>query len=251
MSSAIVVALLASSASAIFLDCNYRSDMKIWELGSMFGCVGTVKNLHHESRKVKNVSLIHQSGISYNDVKFVRINNIDLKQALRNIGSFFPKLEAYEIASTGLLTIHAEDFHGMPNLKQISLNSNNIVELNSDLFKHTMELRAIQLNNNFIRNIDFNTFDHLSKLETLYFNHTERHKACISGQAKKSQSEVKLLIFKLSIFCPPTLAMTEANILNGFQFQTKVNSLMDYVKTMEDKLNELEDRMSNVESSIE
>lgn len=151
------------------------------------------------------------------DVQCILIANQEMDSMPRNISSFFPNILSIELSQLNLTELSRDDINGFSKLKQMNLNPNNIQELGNDLFEGNPELEMLAFSNNPIRHIAHNVFDNLTKLRLVHMFLT-----CI-GDFTDTPVGIENFKFQVSVRCPPTYKMIEKKILNGIEFQKKVD----------------------------
>lgn len=207
-----------------------------------------------DQRNVTEVSQNHLTGKNNSDVKNLMIRNQVLGLVPRNIGDFFPNLEALDIVNAEITEISRGDFAGLPQLRQLDFFRNNISHLGSNLFEGSPLMEAFSLYYNPVSRVGYDAFKGLDQLTSLHFSVTK----CINERADEDRVSVEELIFMLAVNCPPTLAMIEADVINGFEFKRtidlqiadRVNPLTYHVFELEGILNSHEIRIAQIEQEL-
>lgn len=232
----------------MILDCHFGiSDS--WLIPDLYSCVGTF-NFTGDPIFVTEVSQRHVPGLTNNDVKRIFMNNQVMTFIPRNISNFFPNIESIEVFNVGLTELTREALNGFPKLRQMNLNPNNIQIVSNDVFEGNPVLEKLALSGNPIRSVAHNVFDHLTKLDLVHM-----FVPCI-GFFGDTRVAVENFIFQVSVRCPPTQNLTKERILNGLEFQRRVDEKIAAITnpmTMEAfqmgrKLDEHEERIRRLEN---
>jgi Leucine-rich repeat (LRR) protein len=200
---------------ALVLECNFAV-RDSWLIPNLYSCVPVVI-FTGDLRYVTEIIGNHQQGFNDNDVERIAIVHQPMDFLPRNMSNFFPNVISIELADLGLTEITREDINGFPKLKQMNLNPNNIRELGNGVFEGNPELEKLALSGNPIKNIAHNVFDNLTKLTLLHM-----FTPCFN-LFTDTREGIEDFIFRSSIHCPPTFKMIEERILNGIEFQIKID----------------------------
>lgn len=146
---------------------------------------------------LKNVTGVHKTGFSNDDVECLWIFDQNLPFFPHGIEEFFKNLKAVYVYNS-LLSISAEDLRQFPNLEHFRLFKNNLPSLDGDLFSFNPLLKYIDMTTNGIQHIGHDLVTHLNNLEELYLYEN----ICISRTAYTRAAVVELAA-KLSVLCPP------------------------------------------------
>ena len=206
-----------SNVHSVILDCNYQVQT-LWMIQSIYACSARVIVVG-DLRNVTEVSQNHVVGFSNEDVKGIVIEGQNLRFEPRNLETFFPNLEAFDIYRSQIQEILKGDIESLRNLRQLNLVGNNIQAINSNLFESNLKMTAISFSTNPIRNVDHKVFDHLEELSTLAFTET----SCINLQYWNNRAGVLHLTFQIIVSCPPSFEMTQAKLLSGSEFQRTID----------------------------
>jgi Leucine rich repeat len=240
------------SSEALILNCTY-SVRSFYRHPDIYACIASVIFVG-DPRHVTEVSKNHLAGRSDNDVLGVAIEKQDLKFVPRNISSFFPNVQAFDIRHCGVEDIAKEDISGFKNLSMFQPADNNIRSIPNDMFQGNPSIRAIAVGRNPIRHIAANVFDPLTQLVALWLDPV----SCINAQAE-NRSAVIDLTFLASVSCPPTFEMNferfQTKLLNGIELEIKIdkqvseriNPLTMTVFELDQKLQEIDERLEVLE----
>lgn len=194
-----IVVLLTWPVKAIKFDCSFvTNSMPI--IGERYTCYAKV--IDTGSAYLENVTGVHQTGRTNNDVGCLDIYNQNLSLIPERIVDFFGNLNALMIYRS-LVSINADDLQPFPNLLFLYLYGNQLISLDGDLLKYTPHLQSLNFGGNRIRHIGNDLVSNLNSLEYLNF----LDNICISAFAG-TRDEVLSLGPQLSDFCPPLDAAT-------------------------------------------
>lgn len=175
-----------------------------------------------------------------------------VKRMPRGLGFFFPEIEAIYIVNCGLEHISSDDLQGLPNLKVLDLINNNLRVLESDLFKYNPLVKSFSVAENPIKHVGHNIFHSLLSLSTVSFRATQ----CIERDILQNRDAIKILIFDLTVSCPPTKStempcLDKSELIIEDESSSKVELLTRKVSEMESLLMELAKRMLQLEGKSE
>jgi hypothetical protein len=251
------LALFALSSEALILDCTY-SVRGFFNLPNLYTCTARVVFIG-DPRHVTEVSTNHLPGRNNNDVLGISIQNQNLKFLPRNISNFFPNTQGFDVNYCGLEKIEKEDISGFKNLSTFYPADNNIRLIPNDMFEDNPLINFIAMGRNPIRHIAANVFDNLPLTE-LYLNPL----SCINAEAV-NRSNVKDLIFKVAVSCPPTFEMNFERIQARLQLENncdqcerrideqiseRINPLTWKMFEMDQSLQKLEERVFTLEEAL-
>lgn len=207
----LTAALLACSVQAIHFDCTFLTLTPI--VGTRYSCLAEVIN--SGSSSLDNVTGIHDTGRSNDDVGFLLILDQNVPFVPEGIAEFFKNLDVLVIDSSSLMTISANDLRPFPGLLYLQLYDNQLASLDGDLFTHTPQLQAVFFSQNRIEHIGHDLVTNLNNLTTLFFTNN----ICINTFANTRALVISLAPF-LSVLCPPldvttTEATTTTEITSG------------------------------------
>lgn len=160
----------------------------------------------------------HMPGKQNNVVEAFFIHSQPLPCIPKNISVFFHNMVAMTFNYTGLKDVSSDDFKDFPSLKHLHLNYNQLETLPSDLFRYNPKLETILIWNNNLKHVGFNLISHLTNLKGIQFTNSP----CINFVAE-SPDAITELSYKLSVYCPPTLEMFKAALLDSNEFKAGVN----------------------------
>lgn len=223
-------------------------------LNDVYTCQATLI-FEGDPRVITEITQNHLEGLNNSDVRNLFIHNQQVNIIPINIGAFFPNLEGLAVTYCGLEEVNRESLTNMPNLRQIDFFENRIREVNNNLFDETPLLEAFSVYYNPVRHVASTAFDNLPALTNLHFSLT----FCINERADESRDDVEKLMFQLNLRCPPTLRMIQDEILNGFEFQRKIdiqianriNPLTYHVFELERIIEQNKARITQLERQVE
>jgi hypothetical protein len=237
----ILIVSLLTSYEALIFDCDYGV-RTIWTQPNLYYCTAKVVVIG-DSRNLTDVSQNHLPGKSNIDVKGFSLTGAKIGGRLpSNIANFFPNLESIHV-TTSIDEISREDIEKFINLKELHLYNNKIVNINNNLLAGNPKVQAISFNENPVRHVALNVFDHLLDLK-----HMIIWGPCL--QETTNRTAVKEIIFRVTVYCPPTSQMINEAMMNSIEFQraideqvaVRVNPLQYQVYELEKRVSELEKR---------
>lgn len=157
-----------------------------------------------------------------------------------------PNLRVFQMYYNSLRTLASSDLRQFGNnLQVVSFPGNQLVEIDYRLFDYTPNVRHISFNANRIRNVGLDAFKSLTSLTTLNFENL-----CLSKSASTFAS-VNDLKHEIAANCPPTITMLENQLFGSERFKAQVGvAVSSYVNSLEQKINELERRNTNLEAKV-
>lgn len=207
-------------------------------LGNCYTCEAI--STSPESEILEDVSGVHQTGKSNEDVEFLKVSAGNLPFVPKRVVNFFKNLIALEIDSNAVFSISAEDLRPFPQLEYLALFVNNIESIDGDLFYFTPHLKCIALAYNRIQHIGHDLVTVMTDLQYLYFNGN----ICIDKNAV-TRAEVEELGPQLSELCPPieittTESTTEQPAVVECTCSDEINDLRGSIQEQNLKIAQLE-----------
>lgn len=175
----IVASALFLSASALKVDCEFKTSNGWDVLGSPYGCFITNMAVT-DKQQVTGASGSHLYGNTNNEVKVFNIYGGVCNILPSGFGTVFKNLEGLTVWNAALQTISSEDFKEFSGLREIYIYANQIVYLESNLFEFNPKMEFIHFQNNKIKYIGSNFFNQLPKLKFADFHSN----VCIDDDAK-------------------------------------------------------------------
>lgn len=174
--------------------------------------VEEIKGNHHEGKNDSNVGLFY-------------ISRINVQRIPRDLEKFFPNLEIFYIAYTGLEEISADDLK-YPKLKRFTSLNNKFEVLESDLFKFTPKLRFIHIFGSPLSYIGKDLFSNLPEL--VYAD--LRKNICVDYVTLSSFDVPDLHEKILPCYTRPTEKSVDVNIL---KILSTLEALSNQIKRLE------------------
>lgn len=246
-----IISFVAVATQSNILDCTYEM-RNYWIMGSRYACTARIL-LIGEGRNVTGVTQNHLPGRNDSHVEQIIIAGLTTGFMPRAIEQFFPNILSIIILNSELNELTGADLGAFPNLQEIFLHRNNLRQIDYNLFDGNSRMQGIGFESNPIRNVAHNVFDHLLELENLWFERVP----CFNIIMENNRTVVEDAIFRLSVSCPPTIAMIEAGLLSSVSFQTIINQqvaervdpLALIVLEIGQELKELRERVQNLEGN--
>lgn len=216
------------------LNCNYTSLRWTNFKTEKYTCWATVVPTAY-GNVVDSVSINHLRGKNDSDVQGLLIQYQKVEFFPGNIESFFPNLITLSLYQSKLKKITGNDLMPFPKLLRINFYGNLIEELPSNLFQNNPNIQDIIFGHNSIRHIGPNVFSPLDNL--MYAEFYEN--PCIDMEANNKEAIVELL-YKISVYCPPTLEMYEEALTNSDNFKSGFDEMIDEkLAVIQTKIDEL------------
>jgi len=246
----LVIVTCISSSSGIIINCLF--DDFSWQIGLRYTCTVDVVDMSGNAAAFLDVTGIHQPARTNSHVLGIRFLRNPFDRMPTNIESFFPNLMFIAFYGGNLTFISAENLKPFRNLQQFFVNSNQISIIEGDLFKYSPNIQIMQFWGNRITNVGHGLLIGLRMLRQADFGRN----SCIDISA--SQETIANLTRALLLQCPPLATITTISTTSSDcnvrctineetdELRSQVNALADANEKQEERINELEKRLSEL-----
>lgn len=236
----LLVAVIAGFTvlDAVQFNCmfwHYRLD-----IGVLYTCNPTVN--FSGSATLENITGVHKSGYSNDEVEFLLIESQELPFLPQGIVKFFKNMKALHFAYPKVLSISAQDLQPFPKLESFVLYGSNLPSIDGDLFSFNPMLQYIDLRSDKIQHIGQGLVTNLNHLRFLHLGGN----TCIDKGAANRTAVVELAA-QLPVLCPPLPSKCSCNgeIKELREENQKLKA------AVEKRLLEIEERLEQASSSID
>lgn len=233
----VVLAILTISptfSKALVFDCVY-SNISWWITGEKYTCMPKVV-MSGSPDTLEGVTSNHLTGKNNNDVLGLYVYNQFLQIIPKDIEKFFPNLNSLSFDNNQLKELSSSDLKTFPNLYNFHVQYNDLDSLPGDLFKYSPKLEVALFRGNKLRHIGVNLLSHLTTLSIASFVGNP----CIDIEVINNTKAMVDLLYKISVYCPPTFEMFEVSLLSSQNFQRNIDARTD------NKLKPLNSTMHNL-----
>lgn len=175
----IIALLIIGQASALKVDCEFKTSNGWDILGNPYGCFITTLKVT-DKQQVTNVAGSHLYGNTNDEVKVVNVYEGVCNVIPSGLGVIFKNLEGLTVWNAALKAISSADLKEFSHLREINIYANKLVYLESNLFEFNPNVERINFYDNKIKYIGSNFFNQLPKLKFAEFHSN----VCINDDAK-------------------------------------------------------------------
>lgn len=194
----LIIAFIASSTSALRINCNFKN--VTWTFGDGYTCdLKNVIDNNDPTTLIINNTAEHRTGFGNNDVLGFLMKNVNLRELPSNIGWRFRFLKGFECDNCGIERIRSSNLERLTDLLHLALPRNKIKKIPSNFFRFSIELQWVYFHNNQISNAGLNFMKILKKIRGIYF----ANNGCMSDNAVFERSRFLNIMFNLMRRCPP------------------------------------------------
>jgi hypothetical protein len=234
--------LAVKLSNSILLDCQYFTNTWYF-IGDFYTCHAQLIKFG-DDRQVVGVSQNHSANKNDDDVYGLEIIDQEMNFFLEGIANFFKNIHGFRMYNNKLKFIPRDDLKPFPELQYLNLYINQIQTLDGDLLINNPKLQYLGLNENLITSIGWDFFRPISLLKEIDL----KNNLCINF-GPQTPSEILMVSREILFKCPSTPKMTERMILNGAEFNMKVNlQVSKEIKSLKD---ELKHEITSLEIRIE
>ena len=210
------------------------------------------------------VSGTHFPDLGNSDVKFVGINDQNIKFLPINFAQHFANLRRIQVTKSQLEYITKNDFLGLTQLTHINIENNKLKELPCGVFDTNKRLQQLHFEENSLNKIGKNIFKPLPLLSLAHFRKNE----CIDKDVDKIEGVPGLLneiANKCSIGCEKSSAYPPSSSKDDLEYYKKIinelgntvyklhilNENLDSNLSFEkDKCENIEEKLYNFENTV-
>jgi hypothetical protein len=159
---------LISLCNSLEIKCEFKYEEWV-TLGSVYTCHVynlTVRTPHEDITKIIGN---HIDGKSNKDVIKINIEQQACEFLPNKLETFFPNLEGYRVANSGLVKLYQIDFSVFPKLRSCDMWNNYLSDLDSNLFEKNSEIEYLYFGDNQINTVGHNILKPLTKLSKAVF----------------------------------------------------------------------------------